>query len=80
MTITLYSKPGCQPCRLTARKLEAAGIPFREVDVTEVPAALEYITEELGYSAAPVVVVDDQEHWSGLRPDKIAALIATTTK
>ena len=29
--------------------------------------------KELGYLQAPVVVTDD-EHWSGFRPDKIDAL------
>jgi glutaredoxin-like protein NrdH len=43
------------------------------VDITEVPAALEYITAELGYSQVPVVVnnADDQDRWSGLRRDKL---------
>ncbi|WIV29303.1 MULTISPECIES: hypothetical protein [unclassified Paenarthrobacter] len=49
---------------------------------TEVPEALEYITQELGYSQAPVIVnnSDDQDHWSGLRPDKLvhAAMTHTT--
>lgn len=37
------------------------------------PAALEYITAELGYCQAPVVVnnSDDQDRWSGLRRDKL---------
>lgn len=71
LTITLYSKPGCFGCRKTAEKFTACGVPFQEVDLTTTPAALEYITEELGYSQAPVVVVDDHFHWSGLRPDLI---------
>jgi len=41
------------------------------VDITTNPAALAYVTEELGYSAAPVVVASDQDHWSGFRPDLI---------
>ena len=40
------------------------------MDLSESDAALEYV-KELGYSQAPVVVVDDQDHWSGFRPDKI---------
>lgn len=68
MAITIYMKPGCFGCRKTAQKLTEAGIAFTEVDLTQVPAALEYVTEELGYSQAPVVVVDDQFHWSGLNP------------
>jgi hypothetical protein len=37
-------------------------------------AALAYISEELGCSAAPVVVIDDPEHWSGFRPNLIGAI------
>ncbi|MGT2462859.1 hypothetical protein [Sinomonas atrocyanea] len=29
--------------------------------------------EDLGYSQAPVVVVDEHNHWSGFRPDCIEA-------
>lgn len=71
MTITIYTKPGCFGCRKTTEKLAAANIDFTEVDLTEEPAALEYVTEDLGYSQAPVVVVDDEFHWSGLDPANI---------
>ncbi|MFB2582341.1 hypothetical protein ACEXQD_13920 [Herbiconiux sp. P15] len=30
--------------------------------------------DDLGYSAAPVVVIDDHNHWSGFRPDLIDTL------
>ena len=79
LTITLYSKPGCFGCRKTAEKFTATGIPFDEVDLTATPAALEYVTEELGYSQAPIVVVDDHFHWSGLRPDRIEEAAALHT-
>ncbi len=45
------------------------GIEYTVVDLTTNPAALEYVMDELGYSAAPVVVASDQDHWSGFRPD-----------
>ena len=76
LSITLYSKPGCFGCRKTAEKFTALGVPFQEVDLTTTPAALEYVSEELGYSQAPIVVVDDHFHWSGLRPDRIEAVAA----
>lgn len=72
--ITVYSKPRCVQCTATYRALDGAGIAYRVVDLTEVAEALEYVTEELGYEQAPVVVVDDRQHWSGFRPDKIAEL------
>lgn len=76
-TVTVYSKPQCVQCDATKRSLRKAGIEFTEVDITETPSALEYVTEELGYVQAPVVVVEDgtdQDHWSGFRPDCIKRL------
>ncbi|MEA5456922.1 glutaredoxin-like protein NrdH [Sinomonas sp. JGH33] len=72
--VTVYSKPACVQCNATKRALDKKGIAYREVDVTEVPAALEYVTEDLGYSMAPVVVVDEHNHWAGFRPDRIENL------
>lgn len=72
--ITVYSKPNCQQCTATYRKLKALGLPFNSFDVTEDAAAAAFV-RALGYSQAPVVVVregEDQhlkEHWSGFRPD-----------
>jgi len=71
MALTVYSKPSCVQCIMTYRVLEKKGIEYTTVDITTNPAALAYITEELGYSAAPVVVASDQDHWSGFRPDLI---------
>lgn len=74
--ITLYSKPACVQCTATKRALDKAGLAYSEVDLTQNPAALEYVTEDLGYSQAPVVVVDEHNHWSGFRPDCIEATVA----
>ncbi len=70
---TVYTKPGCPNCDRTMEYFDFKGITYTPVDITEVPAALEYITAELGYSQAPVIVnnSDDQDHWSGLRRDKL---------
>lgn len=75
--VTVYSKPACVQCNATYRALDSKGISYVIVDVTEVPAALEYITEDLGYSQAPVVVVSDESHWAGFRPDCIETLAAS---
>ncbi len=71
LMLTVYSKPSCVQCTATYRALDAKGIEYDVVDLTTNPAALEYVMEELGYSAAPVVVASDQDHWSGFRPDLI---------
>jgi glutaredoxin-like protein NrdH len=72
--VTVYSKPRCVQCTATYTALDAAGIAYNVVDVSEEAAAAEYVTDELGYRQAPVVVVSDTEHWSGFRPDLIERL------
>lgn len=66
----VYSKPSCVQCNATYRALDAKGIDYQVVNLAEDAAALEYV-KDLGYQQAPVVVVDDQDHWSGFRPDHI---------
>lgn len=75
MSITVYSKPSCVQCDATYRALDRRGAEYTVVDITEDAAALEMV-RGLGYLQAPVVVAGDA-HWSGFRPDRIAALTDT---
>ncbi|WP_054146472.1 glutaredoxin domain-containing protein [Frigoribacterium sp. RIT-PI-h] len=74
--ITVYKKPQCFQCDKTIEKFQDAGLAVNIVDVTENPDALVYIKEDLGYLSAPVVVVSEHDHWSGLRLDNIMRVIA----
>ncbi|MGO1539988.1 MAG: glutaredoxin-like protein NrdH [Leucobacter sp.] len=72
MAITVYTKPSCVQCTATYRALDSKGIEYNVLDLSEDESALETV-KELGYLQAPVVVTED-EHWSGFRPDKISDL------
>ena len=74
MSITVYSKPACVQCDATYRALDKRGIDYTVVDISQDAEALDMV-RSLGYMQAPVVVADDT-HWSGFRPDQIAALAA----
>ncbi|OIH94166.1 MULTISPECIES: glutaredoxin-like protein NrdH [unclassified Curtobacterium] len=74
MAVTVYTKPSCVQCTATYRALDNKGIQYEVHDVSTDEAALEHV-KSLGYMQAPVVVTDD-DHWSGFRPDKIATLSA----
>ena len=74
MSITVYSKPACVQCDATYRALDKRGLDYTVVDISQDPEALDMV-RSLGYMQAPVVVADDT-HWSGFRPDQIAALAA----
>ncbi|SLM93663.1 Glutaredoxin-like protein NrdH, required for reduction of Ribonucleotide reductase class Ib [Brevibacterium yomogidense] len=72
--ITVYTKPSCVQCNATFRALDARGVEYRTVDLSRDPGALD-VVKAMGYMQAPVVVTDD-DHWSGFRPDKIGTLDA----
>lgn len=74
MTITVYTKPACVQCNATYRALDKAGIDYSVVDISQDADARDYVMA-LGYLQAPVVVADDA-HWSGFRPDRIKSLNA----
>ena len=63
---------------MTYVALDKAGITYKVFDITQAPEAAYWLTDELGYVQAPVVVDQDSEnHWSGFRPDHINALAAS---
>ena len=72
MTVTVYTKPSCVQCNATYRALDSKGIEYEVLDVSTDEGALAHV-KELGYLQAPVVITDE-DHWSGFRPDKINEL------
>jgi glutaredoxin-like protein NrdH len=73
--VTVYTKPNCPQCSMTKKQLDKLGIEHDTVDVTQDPDAHAYVSG-LGYSSAPVVVVNDGEsHWSGFRPEQLRGLV-----
>jgi glutaredoxin-like protein NrdH len=72
MTITVYTKPACVQCTATYKAFDKQGITYDTVDISLDTEARDYVMA-LGYLQAPVVVTEN-EHWSGFRPDRIKAL------
>ncbi|MBP2422211.1 glutaredoxin-like protein NrdH [Microbacterium imperiale] len=80
-TVTVYSKPSCVQCNATYRALEAKGISYTVVDLSRDDNALEYVKDlDPTYMQAPIVVVDEHDHWSGFRPDCIDRIAAAGVK
>ena len=73
--ITIYTKPACPQCAATMRTLDRIGVPYCVVDTTADPDARDFVMA-LGYLCAPVVYVSPATHFSGFRPDRLAALAA----
>ena len=75
--VTVYTAgTACVQCALTEKVLAELGIPFVECDITrdENLAARDYVMGDLGYTRAPVVVVDEHDHWSGFQPGELKRL------
>lgn len=77
--VTVYSKPGCQPCNATYRALDKAGIDYHKVDITTAPDSAHLLDQfaQLGAAQAPIVVTPEGNHWSGFRPDLLKTLSAS---
>lgn len=70
-TVTVYTRPGCQPCRATTLHLKRLAIPHTTAPLTaEVVADLADST----MTQAPIVTTSDGQIWSGYRPGRIDAL------
>lgn len=74
MKVTVFTKPGCQPCEATKRWLKQKGVNHVVRDVTTDEAAFAEV-KRLGYNSVPVVVRDADTNWFGFRPDMLAGLL-----
>lgn len=78
LELTIYTTgPECMQCAMTKRALGKQGINYQEIDLRTEPSAHRYVTEQLGYTQAPVVIAEEagtQNVWAGFRPDRIKRL------
>ena len=72
MAVIVYTLPDCIQCDMTKKVLDKYKVQYSSVDMSEDEDAKK-VAEDLGYKQAPVVVYNNF-HWSGFRPDKINAL------
>ncbi len=71
--VTVFSREGCVQCNATYRALNAKGIEYKVLTVTEDVAD---DLRELGFQQLPVVKAPGMKSWSGFNPGKIDELAA----
>lgn len=81
MRITVYGRPGCQPCRATRRVLDARQVTYTFVDVQDLSRAqLGELVHEAASNMLPIVIIRDDidviDAWAGYRPAKLDTLTA----
>lgn len=76
--ITVYTQPGCQPCKAVKRQLDGLGLTYRLRDVSVDSEARDELDAQ-GYNMTPVTRVDrgqDGIDWiAGYSPDRLKALV-----
>lgn len=73
--ITVYTKPGCLPCKRVLAKLLDAGLEYRVIDISEDPRAYDYVTKQLGAKSVPVVDAGEGTIILGYQPEQLKTLI-----
>nr|MBO2477875.1 hypothetical protein [Bacillota bacterium] len=58
--VTVYTVPNCLDCAAVKRLLEQAGIPYREVDISQIPGSREALALLSGVRSVPQVYVGDR--------------------
>lgn len=78
--LTVFTLPNCSGCDQTVNFLrrqldDGFDAHVETVPLAETPEALTYVKQELGHTAAPVVVTGPR-NWSGYRPDLLREAVA----
>lgn len=69
--LDLYTKDNCAACTATKTVLEALGVPYNELELTDSNNLTR--VKEWGFKQAPIVD-NNGDRWSGFKPEKLAAL------
>lgn len=76
MSITLYGRPECGPCKPVRRKLDNEHVPYDYVDLSTQPAAQARL-RAAGMTGTPIIETET-DTFSGLHTDKLNAAIEHT--
>ena len=71
--VTVFSQPGCVPCKKVKTWFDAKGVEYVERDVTQDPEALAHI-RSLGHMGVPVVETPNK-NWVGINLDNMKELV-----
>jgi glutaredoxin-like protein NrdH len=75
--VTVYTQPLCRPCKRVVNKLEEAGIPVEQIDISKDLVAADYVKRWLQASSVPVIEADGYNPIVGYQPDLLKYLIET---
>lgn len=72
MHFEVFSSPGCQRCKLTAKRLVSAGHDVDLIDVTVTDGAYDRALEVSGGARTlPIVLAENGDSWVDFRIDRL---------
>lgn len=75
--ITVYTQPGCRPCKRVVNKIQEAQLPYTVIDVSVDEDGMEYL-RSIGAKGVPVVRADNgYSPIVGYQPDLLKYLLET---
>lgn len=75
--VTVFTKNECGICENVKRWLKWANVPYTEINVEKSSEALNYVKEDLGYQAMPVIEVEEngfKYDFQGFNSEELAKL------
>lgn len=60
MSVTVYTRTTCPPCRALKHWLKTKGIEFSEKNVDDSPELMDEVIQKSGLQMVPVTLVDDK--------------------
>ena len=73
--VIVYTKPQCPNCERLKHALDANGIEYEPIDITQVEGAREEIIDR-GFREMPVI--NDNDFWmSGFKPEVVNYIVQT---
>ncbi|MDR0898881.1 MAG: NrdH-redoxin [Lactobacillaceae bacterium] len=71
--ITVFTKDGCVPCKMTKATLEKLGLQFKERNINHDDTARDELIAQ-GFQSVPLVFIDGKPEIKGFRPDLLAKI------
>jgi glutaredoxin len=78
MSITVFTRSTCSPCKTLKYWLDKKGLSFTEIDADVNPEAHAEATKDLGYSIVPFTLIDtgtEVHRIAGMNLTQIASLL-----
>ena len=60
MSVQIYTRTACAPCRTVKTWLQKKGVKYDEIDVDEYPEAAREVFDRTGFMMVPMTMVGDR--------------------